>query len=274
MASSELKNPIPEAPAAIYLSHGGGPLPLLGDAGHREMVEQLGTIAAHIKRPAAILVVSAHWEAPVASVTHHAQPPLIYDYFGFPRQAYSIQYPAPGAPALAETICSSLEAHGIRAQLDDARGFDHGLYVPLLLMYPGADIPCVQLSLAASLDAGEHIRIGAALADLHQQQVLIIGSGFSFHNMRAFGEAPTAATQAMNAAFQAWLAETCSSTAISEEQRTARLVDWERAPHARYCHPREEHLLPLHVCYGASKRASSSIITLSIMHREASICIW
>jgi aromatic ring-opening dioxygenase catalytic subunit (LigB family) len=238
------------------------------------MLEQLGSIAAQIERPAAILVVSAHWEASVVSITHGARPPLIYDYFGFPPQAYAIQYPAPGAPALAETVYSSLQAHGIRAELDDARGFDHGLYVPLLLMYPQADIPCVQLSLAASLDAGEHIRIGTALADLHRDQVLIIGSGFSFHNMRAFAEEPTSATQAMNAAFQAWLVDTCSSTTISEAERSARLTNWENAPHARYCHPREEHLLPLQVCYGASKRACTSVITTSIMRRKASFCLW
>jgi len=247
---------------------------VLGDAGHHEMVEQLGNIAAQIKRPAAILVVSAHWETSVVSITHGARPSLIYDYFGFPQHAYAIQYPVPGAPALAEAVCSRLDAHGIRAQLDEARGFDHGVYIPLLLMYPQADIPCVQLSLAASLDAGEHLSIGAALADLHREQVLIIGSGFSFHNMRAFAEEPTAATQAMNAAFQAWLADTCSSTTISEAERTARLISWESAPHARYCHPREEHLLPLHVCYGASKRACNAVITASIMRREASFCLW
>jgi len=265
---------IPENPIALYLSHGGGPLPVLGDPDHREMVEQLAALAAKIRRPAAIALISAHWEAAPVRITQAARPPVIYDYYGFPAAAYELQYPASGAPELAQQIYEGLSKEGIRAELDAERGFDHGLYVPLLLMYPQADIPCLQLSLHASLDAAEHIRIGAALRHLHKDNILVIGSGFSFHNLRAFFKPPTLESRAMNEAFDSWLFQTCSSAEFSEAQRTERLVSWEAAPHARYCHPREEHLLPLHVCYGVAGRACSARVELSIMRRLASFYVW
>lgn len=267
-------NQIPHSPKVLFLSHGGGPLPLLGDDRHAEMVEQLKIAAERMANPSAIVVVSAHWEEKVATITHNANPPLIYDYYGFPKQAYEIQYPAPGAPKLAIRIFEMLQSHGIAAELDDERGFDHGLYVPLLLMYPDASIPCIQVSLQANLDAEEHIRMGAALSRLTQENVLMIGSGFSFHNMRAFAVPPTAETRSMNEAFEAWLIDTCTNKAISEDERIKRLILWDRAPHARYCHPREEHLLPLHVCYGAAKRACSTFVELSIFDRKASFYFW
>jgi 4,5-DOPA dioxygenase extradiol len=264
----------PDVPRVFFLSHGGGPLPLLGDDGHAEMVGQLKLAAEKIGRPSAILVVSAHWEEKVATITSGAKPPMIYDYYGFPKAAYEVQYPAPGAPELAKKVCEVLQSDGIEAELDDERGFDHGLYVPLLLMYPDADIPCIQLSLQASLDAEQHVRMGAALSGLAEENILVIGSGFSFHNMRAFSTAPTDETRAMNEAFEAWLIDTCSNSMLSERDRLTRLLQWEQAPHARYCHPREEHLLPLHVCYGAAKRACSEFVELSILGRKASFYFW
>lgn len=258
----------------LYLSHGGGPLPLLGDAGHREMVQTLERIAGRIPRPSAILLVSAHWEAQVPTLTAGTQPELIYDYYGFPDESYAIQYPCPGEPALAARVHGALQNSGMPARLDEKRGFDHGLFVPLKIMYPLADIPCVQLSLLHSLDPGEHLRMGKALADLDNDNLLIIGSGFSFHNLRAFFTPPTAETQAMNAAFDQWLIETCSSQALDEAERRHRLEQWEQAPHARYCHPREEHLLPLHVCYGAAGSACKEYFSLRIMQRHASMFLW
>jgi len=265
---------IPVDPSALYISHGGGPLPVLGDENHSEMVEHLQAIAARIRKPAAVVVISAHWEAPVATITHGATPPLIYDYYGFPQPAYDIQYLAPGSPALAEVVYSKLTTYGIEAKLDDAQGFDHGLYVPLLLMYPAADIPCIQLSLVKSLDAREHIRIGEALAALAGENVLLLGSGFSFHNMRAFATPDTPELQARNEAFEAWLIETCSSQTLDESARAERLVAWDNAPFARYCHPREEHLLPLHVCYGATRRPCKTYLEMSIMKKRASFYFW
>lgn len=144
----------------LYLSHGGGPLPLLGDPNHAELVTRLRALGALLPRPSAILVISAHWEAAVPTLTAGTAPGLMYDYYGFPAKSYEIRYPAPGEPRLAAQIQQVLEQSGMEARLDAERGFDHGLFVPLKLLYPGADIPCVQLSLVDSLDAATHLAIG------------------------------------------------------------------------------------------------------------------
>ncbi len=199
---------------------------------------------------------------------------MIYDYYGFPKEAYDIQYPAPGAPELAEEILTLFETSDVEARLDDERGFDHGLYVPLLLMYPNADIPCIQISLQKNLDASAHIRIGEALSGLKSDNVLIVGSGFSFHNMKAFAAMETRETTQMNHEFEAWLNRTCSDETIDETERRERLVGWESAPFARYCHPREEHLLPLHVCYGMAGQPCRTFQSLTIMNKKASLYCW
>jgi len=257
----------------LYLSHGGGPLPLLGDKGHAEMVVALQQIAGVIGRPSAIVVVSAHWEAALPTVTHGGAPELLYDYYGFPDEAYEITYPAPGLPALAESIGRQLGAKGIATRLDDDRGFDHGLFVPLKIMYPDADIPCVQLSLIKGLDPAAHLELGRALAPLASENLLIVGSGFSFHNMQAFFR-PTEERNRKNEAFQTWLVKTCSNSTLIESERTERLLNWEHAPHARYCHPREEHLLPLHVCYGMAARACDHVFTPEILGVSSSMFLW
>lgn len=261
-------------PRVLFLSHGGGPLPLLGDAGHAAMVENLKRIAAKLAKPSAIIVISAHWEEKIPTITHNAHPSLIYDYSGFPESAYEIQYPAPGEPELAHKVFTLLGQQGITAQLDERRGFDHGLFVPLKIMYPAADIPCIQLSLLRSLDPGAHIKMGEALANIDDEGLLIIGSGFSFHNMRAFFQQNSIETNTMNEAFEAWLIDTCSNTRLDELERTSRLENWEAAPYARFCHPREEHLLPLHVCYGVAKRACSEYFELNILNKKASVYLW
>ncbi len=258
----------------LFLSHGGGPMPLLGDAGHEEMVECLKHIARKIKRPSAILVISAHWEEPAASITAADQPALIYDYYGFPEESYHIQYPCRGEPALASAIHQHLTRAGIPTGLNQQRGFDHGLFVPLKIMFPDADIPCVQLSLLDSLDPVQHLRMGAALDDLDYDNLLVIGSGFSFHNMQAFYAAESPAIRQQNESFEAWLLETCSSLSLTEAERETRLINWEKAPAARFCHPREEHLLPLHVCYGMAHAPCSETFELSILNKKSSMYLW
>ncbi|MES9968391.1 MAG: class III extradiol ring-cleavage dioxygenase [Candidatus Thiodiazotropha sp.] len=260
--------------SAIFLSHGGGPLPLLGDAAHKEMVECLREIAGTIEKPSAIITVSAHWEQPLPSITAGENPSLIYDYHGFPKESYSIEYPCPGEPSLATMIYQALGNAGIEARLDHDRGLDHGVFVPLKLIYPDADIPCVQLSLLDSLDPLQHIRIGQALQGLGYDDLLLIGSGSSFHNMHQFFKPETEETRARNESFEAWLIDTCSNTAIQEAERTNRLCHWLKAPSARFCHPREEHLLPLHVCYGIAQSASSRYFELAILNKKASMYIW
>lgn len=258
----------------LYLSHGAGPMPLLGDNGHKEMVDNLKMIAATISKPSAILLISAHWEEAMPTITRAANPPLIYDYYGFPEPAYEVQYPAPGRPDLAQTIFSALRSKGIKSTLDDKRGFDHGLFVPLKIMYPEADVPCIQLSLLNSLDPREHINIGNALSGLEYENLLVIGSGFSFHNMNAFFAPRTAEMEMKNEAFMGWLNDTCSDRSLGENERTHRLVNWEKAPSARFCHPREEHLLPLHVCYGVANRACNKHFDLEIIGKKASVYLW
>jgi len=258
----------------LFLSHGGGPLPLLGDPEHQEMVARLRELAERLDKPSAILVISAHWESPVPTITAGTNPGLIYDYSGFPAESYEIQYPCPGEPELARQVWAALEEAGITARQDDKRGFDHGVFVPLKLMYPEADIPCVQLSLVNDLSAKIHLGIGRALRALQYDNLLVIGSGFSFHNMRAFFAPDTPQTRDKNMAFEGWLRATCTDSALDESARVDRLLHWDRAPHARFCHPREEHLLPLHLCYGLAGRACDEHVDVTIMGRQSSLCYW
>lgn len=261
-------------PRALFISHGGGPMPLLGDPGHREMVSCLQGIAASIPRPDAILVVSAHWEESVPTITAHSNPALIYDYYGFPPESYDIQYSCAGEPALARAIHQMLGDREIEARLDETRGFDHGVFVPLKIMYPEADIPCVQMSLVASLDASRHIEVGSALQNLAKQNVLVLGSGFSFHNMRAFFAPATAESTQLNESFEQWLQNTCASNELSEPARRELLINWTNAPGARFCHPREEHLLPLHVCYGVGQAPCTEVQALTILNKKSSMYVW
>lgn len=259
---------------SLYISHGGGPLPLLGDPGHAELVATLQDLAAGMPRPEAIIVVSAHWEEPVPSVTTAPGPGLLYDYHGFPPEAYQIRYPAPGAPGLAASIRTCLEDHGLPSAGDSRRGFDHGLFVPLKLMYPAADIPCVQLSLVDSMDPATHLRLGRALRDLAGGNLLVLGSGSSFHNLQAFFGQPGPELYARNQAFESWLETTLTDGVLSESERTRCLEDWATAPHARYCHPREEHLLPLHVCYGVAGAPAQKVCHFSMMGMQGSCYLW
>ena len=260
--------------SAVFISHGGGPLPILGDEAHQELVANLKEISIQIKKPEAIIVISAHWEAINPTISSGSNPPLIYDYSGFPAESYEIKYPVEGQPALAHEVYEILKLDGIESDLDEQRGFDHGLFVPLKIMYPEADIPCIQISLQNSLDPAKHIKIGNALANLKQKNILIIGSGFSFHNMKAFFSSNTEQSKLMNEAFENWLIDTCSSQTMSETERAHKLIEWENAPSARYCHPREEHLLPLHVCYGFAKRATSEVFEFEALGIKASAYLW
>lgn len=261
-------------PRILFLSHGGGPLPLLWDEGHREMVGCLKEIAASLQRPSAIIVISAHWEEEVCTITSGEKPSLLYDYYGFPEESYTIKYPCAGEPVLARHLYNLLAEEGLVARLDDQRGFDHGLFVPLKIMYPESDIPCIQLSLVDSLNPTEHLRIGKAFEKLAYNNVLVIGSGFSFHNMKAFFTPESDDSITMNESFEEWLLTTCSSPELDEQERTKRLVQWEAAPFARYCHPREEHLLPLHVCYGIAQTRCSKSFVLRIMNKKSSMYLW
>jgi len=257
----------------VYFSHGGGPLPILGDPGHKAMVDCLSALPARLARPDAILVISAHWEEDVATLTGAARPPLLYDYYGFPAEAYAIEYPAPGNEELARAIAGLFEGKGIDVRVDNERGFDHGMFIPLKLMYPQADIPTVQLSLLRGLDAGRHIDLGKALTSLRGDNILVVGSGFSFHNMRAFSWGGPNVPDPRNDAFQDWLVEACTGE-MSETDRERLLLSWDKAPAARYCHPREEHLLPLHACVGLAQGPGKLVFDDYILGKRAIGVLW
>lgn len=266
----------PALSPVLYLPHGGGPLPILGDKGHEEMVSFLKEIVAKLGEPSAIVVISAHWEEEQATITSNSHPEILYDYYGFPAEAYTIQYAAPGNPGLAKEMYTLLMASGIPARLDEQRGFDHGLFVPLKLMYPQAQIPCIQLSLLKNLDPRKHIALGKAIASLREKNILIIGSGMSFHNLKTFFSKEIDSSKE-NEGFDHWLIETCTHPDISSEQREQRLIEWEQAPFARFCHPREEHLLPLHVCFGiacAGSPIAKVVFNGQIMRKKVTSLLW
>lgn len=234
----------------FFFSHGGGPWPYVENMRRQFAVSEAAFRALPATlpaRPKAVLAISGHWEAPVFTVSTAAQPPTLYDYAGFPEHTYRITYPAPGAPALAQRVCALLSAAGIDSAEDAGRGFDHGTFVPLGLMYPQADVPIVTLSMQSGYDPAAHLRLGEALAPLRDEGVLIVGSGLSYHNMRGFGQ-PASAPVAER--FEEWLNDTISLP--DPAARAARLIDWEQAPGARLAHPREDHLIPLMVVAGAA----------------------
>jgi len=237
-----------------FISHGGGPWPWLDGPFRRQfdrLEASLAQIARAVGKPKAVLMISGHWEADRPTVQSGERPGMVYDYSGFPAHTYSIRYAAPGSPQVAQRVKELLEAAGIPAALDAQRGFDHGTFAPLQAMYPDADVPVVQLSLKHGYDPAEHLAIGRALAPLREEGVLIVGSGLSWHNLRMFGPAAKAPSQA----FDAWLD---AALALPSAERSRRLEAWASAPAARLAHPEEDHLVPLMVAVGAAEGESAA----------------
>jgi 4,5-DOPA dioxygenase extradiol len=228
----------------LFLSHGSPTLPLTDTPARSFLSEVSGTLA----RPKAILVISAHWETSVPTISAVDRNDTIHDFRGFPQPLYELRYPAPGSPAVAARSADLLRASGIDCRIDQSRGLDHGAWVPLLLMYPQADIPVLQLSLQPHLGTEHHLRMGRALARLRQEGVLIIGSGSMTHDLSEFrGHGPNDPAPAWVNAFADWF-----HSALTTE-RTDDLLDYRRqAPFATRNHPSEEHLLPLYVALGAA----------------------
>jgi aromatic ring-opening dioxygenase catalytic subunit (LigB family) len=218
------------------------------------MAEFLRAIPATLpKPPTAILIVSGHWETQGFAVTGSKQPPLLFDYYGFPPHTYQLRYDAPGSPDLAAAVAERLSAGGFMTAIDADRGYDHGVFVPLKVAFPEAHIPVIELSLDRSLDASLHLALGAALAPLRAQNVLVIGAGMSVHNLRALGDPRM--TQP-GTEFDTWLTAAACADA---PRRNLALSRWQEAPHARLCHPRPEHLLPLMVAAGAAQSAGRRV---------------
>ncbi len=249
---------------SVYITHGGGPCFFMDwDPPHAwdELRAALESIGPDLPAaPRAILVVTAHWEEPTFTVSGAAAPELIYDYGGFPPHTYELTYPAPGAPDVAARAVELLGASGIAHRVDPERGWDHGVFIPLKVMYPDADVPVVAMSVQRDLDPAAHLDAGRALAPLRDEGVLIVASGSSFHHFSHFGS-PLAEP------FDDWLNETMARPG---DQRWDALRRWEDAPHARHAHGREEHLIPLMVAAGTSEAPARNIFRGSVMHTPMS----
>ena len=229
--------------ASVFVSHGAPTLPIETSSA-RDFLSALGQT---LGRPEAILVISAHWENGEASVSAADRPETIHDFFGFPQALYRLAYPAPGAPELAARVSKLLGDKGIATHVHPTRGLDHGAWVPLLLMYPDADIPVTQLTVQPLLGAEHHFHLGEALRPLRDEGVLIIGSGATTHNLSEFGRhRRDALPPAWVTGFQEWLAST-----IENGNQDDFLHYRERGPDAARNHPSEEHFLPIFTAAGA-----------------------
>lgn len=245
-------SPTAERMPAVFLSHGAPPL-----SDDREWTSELAAWGQNLLKPRSILVVSAHWESAPLAFGATSTVPLYYDFYGFAPRYYEVTYPAPGAPELADSVAKLLGGPGRPIHSDPERGLDHGAYVPLVEMYPDADIPVLQISMP-TLDPGDLFQIGRSLAPLRDEGVLILGSGFSTHNLRAvdLGAPTDAEPPAWSSEFDHWLDQALNAGDLDG------LIDFEaKAPAASIAHPRTEHFAPLFVALGATVDGSSNVET-------------
>lgn len=254
-------------------------MPLLGDPGHKDIVYSLQNripkilkLSSPEHRPRAIVLVTAHWSTRDPVISAGPSPALYYDYYGFPPETYEIKYPAPGHPAVAAQVAAAMRAEGLSPVLDTKRDWDHGVFIPLKLAIPDADIPIVQVSVLESEDPAHHLRMGRALAALREDNIAIVGSGFaSFHNMGAMrhlrgnaGGAPTQGWLDFKARSDEWNAAlTAAVTCANETERGDRIARWRALPYADLMHPPMggEHFMPLIVCAGAARDADGAAKT-------------
>lgn len=240
----------------MFIPHGGGPCFFMDwnppDAWDRQAAYLRDLPNSIGQKPEAILIISGHWEEDVATVLSSPMPDLLFDYYGFPEHTYTLKYPAPGHPVLAARVIELLKNSGIPVNTDINRGYDHGVFIPLKVAFPKANIPIAQLSLRNDLDPVAHIEMGVALQALRNEGVLIIGSGNTYHNMQVMmrnmnsgGGGPVSGLK-----FDAWLTDAVCHP--DPNKRNALLSKWSTAPGALDAHPREEHLMPLHVVAGAA----------------------
>ena len=249
----------------FFISHGGGPWPYIPQMkkDFEKTAQWLSGIPKTLKqKPQAILSISGHWEEKEFAVSAAEKPAMIYDYTGFPEVTYHIKYPASGSSQLATRIQDLLFQHKMSCQEDKNHGLDHGTFVPLVMMYPDAEIPVVSMSLKSTYNAAEHIQMGQALQVLREEGVLILGSGSSFHNMKKFF---TPAAAPISFEFGHWLQQTV--TEKNFQLRNQKLIEWEKAPAAREAHPHEDHLLPLMVVAGAAGEDLGETIFIDQVYR-------
>jgi aromatic ring-opening dioxygenase catalytic subunit (LigB family) len=232
----------------LFISHGGGPWPWIPELNnqYKETSKNFSQIAAKLPElPKAILCISAHWETPEFTVSTNPSPDLIFDYSGFPPHTYQLMYAGTGSPEIAGRAGMHLAMAGINIEVDVTRGFDHGVFVPLCLIFPEGQVPIVTLSIKKNYDPAEHIKLGEALAPLRDEGVLIIGSGLTYHNLKLFNELGHLSSQDFE--------DFCADASASEKTKRAELLkNWRKVPSAKAAHPREDHLVPLFVCAGAA----------------------
>ena len=239
----------------LFVSHGAPTLVLESN----RTTDFLCGLGETLGRPSAIVCVSAHWDRPLPSVSGAASPRTVHDFAGFPPQLYTLRYQAPGSPEVAREIAGALTAAGLPAQVDDERGLDHGVWVPLSLMYPAADVPVVALSVHSGADPTYHFDVGRALDPFRAQGILVLGSGGATHNLRDVMQRPPHAPPLPYAQeFTEWLC-----LAVTRGHTEDLLEYRERAPHAQRAHPTTEHFLPLFVALGASGAPPGRVL-----HRE------
>ncbi|KAJ3184414.1 hypothetical protein HDU85_001719 [Gaertneriomyces sp. JEL0708] len=260
----------------LFVPHGGGPMPLLKDPSHAELnrfLAESGHKYFSTHKPKAIVLVTAHWETDKPTISSGAQHELYYDYHGFPPETYEIKYPAPGSPEVANRVAQVLKGAGIEARLDPTRGWDHGVFVPMKIMLPNADIPIVQMSVLKSQSAAEHIALGRALGKLREENIAIIGSGMSFHNMRKF-KFGGATHDVLNEDFDSKLEDVVTKLAGAE--RDSALRDWEAWEGAKESHPHgaAEHFMPLFVCAGASEGTAQRVTRWEAMGVRLAGYLW
>lgn len=236
----------------LFVSHGAPSLALETGPSRDFLV----TLGARLGRPRAIVCISAHWDTAVAAVGLAAHPETIHDFYGFPDELYRLRYRAAGDPELGRRVVGMLADAGIAVAGDEGRGFDHGVWSPLMLIYPDAGIPVVEVSVQSGLGAAHHLAVGRALAPLREEGVLVMGSGSTTHNLREIGRTgPDGGPPEYYRAFEDWV---CSAVA---EGRAADLVEFERlAPYARRNHPTPEHFLPLFAPLGAAGDGARGVV--------------
>jgi 4,5-DOPA dioxygenase extradiol len=245
-------------PPALFVSH-GAPNLILYDSPANDFFARLGK---ELDRPKAIIVASAHWEAPTAALNGSAQPDTIHDFYGFEPELYQQHYDAPGAPQLAAHAVGLLQRAGITADIDPRRGRDHGAWSPLKIIYPEVDIPTIQISLLAGGSSREHYKLGEALRPLREEGVLVIGSGSATHNLREMRPREDERMPEWAAAFAGWLRD-----AVARGDQEALLDYRARAPQAARNHPSEEHFMPLPVVLGAaSPNTSGRLLHTSVTY--------
>ncbi|KAJ0316493.1 hypothetical protein COL5a_011532 [Colletotrichum fioriniae] len=240
-------------------------MPVLGDPGHASITASLQKRVPKILKlntpdaPRAVVVVTAHWSEGAPTISSGERHDLYYDYGGFPREAYSLKYPAPGSPSIANELKQALEKEGLSPVMNSRRGWDHGVFIPLLLIHPAADIPVIQLSVLASEDPEEHFRMGRALSALRDTNVAVVGSGFaSLHNMgklRSLMMGDPSTAKRIGTQVNEWNKELTGAALLEKrEDRVKALSNWRKFSHSYEMHPRygAEHFMPLLVCAGAA----------------------